>query len=558
MTSETFRRGALCALLSALALTGCKPKEIPPAVGQIIQATVGTKTVPAALRDQKERVRAWEEMRSFYEKRQFQPAWFTAKGPRPQAEELVRSIDPLANEGLDPRRYQKDKLAAILKEIKEDHSFDDPQTQQRLARADMSLTYTFLTLAAHVASGRLQPETLNVDWYTKPRRVDLDVRLADSLTEKGTIHQTLDSYAPPGKDYARLRTALARYRGIAAQGGWPSVGPIPGTELKLKAQGEPVRRLRARLAAEGYLPAATVGAAGSDVFDPALAATVQRFQHLHGLEPNGKVDAPTLAELDIPAAARVQQIQANLERWRWLPNDFGQRYVKVNIPEFKMQLIDGGKTALEMRVVVGKAQRNRTPVFSDKMEFLELNPYWNIPNEIVKEEIEPGLARDPGYLRRKNMEVVTEGGQQRFRQRPGPDNALGQVKFMFPNQFDIYLHDTPAGHLFAKAERDFSHGCIRLEKPLDLADYLLKDDPKWTPEAIRAAIATGEQKTVSIPRPLPVHILYFTAWVEEDGTVEFRPDVYGADAKLIQALAEEPPVALDFDNLDKKQVRAAL
>jgi murein L,D-transpeptidase YcbB/YkuD len=324
----------------------------------------------------------------------------------------------------------------------------------------------------------------------------------------------------------------------------------------LKSQGEPVRRLRARLAAEGYLPAAPE-AQGSDLYDPALAGTVQRFQHFHGLEPNGKVDAPTLAELDIPAAGRVQQIQVNLERWRWLPNDFGARYIKVNIPEFKMELVDGGKTALEMRVVVGKAQRNRTPVFSDKMDYLELNPYWNIPADIVKNEIEPGLAQDPSYLERKNMEVVTDGGQQRYRQRPGADNALGQVKFMFPNQFDIYLHDTPADHLFAKAERDFSHGCIRLEKPLDLADYLLKDDPKWTPEAIRAAIATGEQKTVSIPRPLPVHILYFTAWVEEDGTVEFRPDVYGADEKLIQALAKEPPVALDFDNL-KGQVRAAL
>ena len=535
---------------------------MPPAVSRLIQNTVGGKAVPAALHDQKERVRAWEEMQSFYAKRQYQPAWFTMKGPRPQAEELVRSIDPLANEGLDPQRYQKAKLEAQIAEIKANRDFDDPRAQERLARADMSLTYVFLTLASHVASGRLQPETLKVDWYTKPRRVDLDVRLADSLTEKGTIHQTLDSYAPPGKDYARLRSALARYRTLAAQGGWPLVG----MEIKAKAQGEPVRRLRARLAAEGYLqPAAPQAAgqpagqaAGSDVFDPALAAAVLRFQQLHGLEPNGKVDKPTLAELDIPAAGRVQQIQVNLERWRWLPNDFGARYIKVNIPEFKMQLIDGGKTALEMRVVVGKAQQNRTPVFSDKMDYLELNPYWNIPTDIVKTEIEPGIAKDPNYLAHKNMEVVSEGGTPRYRQRPGADNALGQVKFMFPNQFDIYLHDTPAGHLFAKAERDFSHGCIRLEKPLDLADYLLKDDPKWTPEAIRAVIATGEQKTVSIPKPLPVHILYFTAWVEEDGTIEFRPDVYGADAKLIEALAKEPPVGLDFDNLNKKEMRAAL
>jgi murein L,D-transpeptidase YcbB/YkuD len=185
------------------------------------------------------------------------------------------------------------------------------------------------------------------------------------------------------------------------------------------------------------------------------------------------------------------------------------------------------------------------------MEYLELNPYWNIPQDIVKDEIEPALAKDPDYLERKNMEVVE--GTGRYRQRPGPDNALGQVKFMFPNQFDIYLHDTPADHLFAKAERDFSHGCIRLEKPIDLADYLLKDDPKWTPQAIREAIDSGENKTITIPRPLPVHILYFTAWVEPDGTVQFRRDVYGADAKLAKALDQEPPVTLNFD-----EVRAEL
>jgi len=534
MTSETFRRGALGALIliPLAALTGCQPKEIPPAVGQIIRSTVDTKTVPVALRDQKERVLAWEEMRSFYQKRQFQPAWFTPKGPRPQAEELVRSIDPLANEGLDPRRYQKDKLAALLQEIKEDRSLDDPQAQQRLARADMSLTYTFLTLAAHVASGRLQPETLKIDWYTKPRRVDLDARLADSLTEKGTIHQTLDSYAPPGKDYSRLREALARYRGIAAQGGWPAVG----AELKPKSQGEPVRRLRARLAAEGYLPATAPGTAVSDLYDPALAAAVQRFQHLHGLETNGKVDAPTLAELDIPAAARVQQIEVNLERWRWLPNDFGTRYIKVNIPEFKMQLVEGGKPALEMRVVVGKAQQNRTPVFSDKMEYLELNPYWNIPTDIVKEEIEPGIAKDPSYLERKNMEVVTEGGQTRYRQRPGADNALGQVKFMFPNQFNVYLHDTPADSLFARAARSFSHGCVRVEQPERLAEYVLHDQREWTPEQIEAAMHGGQEKSVKLREPLPVYLGYFTARIDQSGEVAFRDDIYGIDAKVIAAL----------------------
>jgi murein L,D-transpeptidase YcbB/YkuD len=228
-----------------------------------------------------------------------------------------------------------------------------------------------------------------------------------------------------------------------------------------------------------------------------------------------------------------------------------------------------------MRVIVGKAQQSRTPVFSDKMTYLVLNPAWNIPDDIIDREIRPALQKDSGYLARKNIQAVKGwnddaeavdsgsvdpaalGKSIRLRQAPGPDNPLGQVKFMFPNQFDVYLHDTPADHLFKAEERDFSHGCIRLEKPIDLADYLLKDDPKWTPEAIQEVIDSGETKIVSIPRPLPVHILYFTAWADPDGTVEFRRDVYGHDAKLVQALAQEPPVALDFDAV-RGQVKAGL
>lgn len=549
--NPTLVPGLLGALvLAATALTSCKPKEMPPAVGQIIQATVESKILPASVSGQKERETAWKEMQSFYQKRQFQPAWFTPQGPRAQAGELIGAIDPMATQGLDTRRYQKDELLQALREIADHPDLDDPEGQRRLAYADMHLTYTFLTMAAHLASGRLQPETLKIDWYTKPRRVDLDTRLGEALQEKGSIVSTLHGYAPTSKDYANLRKALAHYRELADKGGWPAVG----TQLKPKAAGEPVRRLRARLAAEGYLPA-PAQQPGEDVYDAALAGVVRRFQQMHGLEVTGNVDADTLAELDTPAAERVRQLQANLERWRWLPDDFGQRYVKVNIPEFRMQLVDGGRPALEMRVVVGKAQKNRTPVFSDKMTYLELNPAWNIPIEIVKSEIEPAMAKDPDYLSRKGIERVEEGSG--YRQPPGPDNPLGLVKFMFPNEFDVYLHDTPADHLFAKAERDFSHGCIRLEKPIDLANYLLKDDPEWTPEAIREVIATGEIKDIPIPKPLPVHILYFTAWVDENGVVEFRRDVYGQDAKLEAALAQEPRVTLDFDRL-RGQMKAEL
>jgi L,D-transpeptidase YcbB len=551
--TDTLRRVLAVAFLAALTFTGCRQREIPPEVSQIIQSTVLAETLPASIKEEKERARAWGEMRHFYQKRQFQPAWLTAKGPRPQTAELLKAIDASAAEGLDPRRYQRDRLASLLHEVEQAKDLDDPAAQRLLAYTDMHLTYSFLTLGAHLATGRQQPDTLRIDWYTKPRNVDLDARLEKALADEGNLDDALRTLRPPEDGYKPLIDALARYRQIAAQGGWPAIAPaeklVPG------ARAESVGRLKDRLRAEGDLPALPEGATESYVFDESVAPAVARFQKRHGLEATGKVDKETLAELDVPVADRIRQLELNLERWRWLPSDLGNRYIRVNIPEYKMALIENGKPALEMRVVVGKAQQSRTPVFSDKMTYLELNPAWNIPQGIAEEEILPKAAGDPGYLARNNIEVVSEGSQTRLRQRPGPDNPLGQVKFMFPNEHDIYLHDTPADHLFAEAERDLSHGCIRLERPMDLAHYLLKGSD-WTPEKLQEALASGEQKSIELPKPLPVHLLYFTAWVDKDGTVQFRRDVYGHDAKLAKALAEEPIVELDLDAV-RGQVRAA-
>jgi murein L,D-transpeptidase YcbB/YkuD len=483
-------------------------------------------------------------MRRFYQNRQFRPAWLTAKEARPQAQELLKAIDAVAAEGLDPRRYQRERLAGLLQEVEKLESYDDPAAQRLLAYTDMHLTYTFLTLATHLATGRMQPTTLRIDWYTKPRNVNLDARLEKALADTGNLDDALRTLRPPEDGYKPLIDALARYRKIAAQGGWQEIAPaeklVPGL------RDESVNRLKERLRAEGDLPALREGEQDNWVFDESVTAAVARFQKRYGLESTGKVDKDTLAEMDVPVAARIRQLEINLERWRWMPSDFGERYIRVNIPEFKMALINHNKPELEMRVVVGKAQQNRTPVFSDKMTYLELNPAWNIPQTIAEEEILPKAASDPGYLASHDIEVVTEGSQTRLRQRPGPENPLGQIKFMFPNEHDIYLHDTPADHLFAEAERDLSHGCIRLERPMDLAHVLLKGS-EWTPEKLQEALATGEQKTITLPHPLPVHLLYFTAWVDKDGTVEFRRDVYGHDAKLAKALAEEPIVELDLD-----------
>jgi murein L,D-transpeptidase YcbB/YkuD len=514
-------------LAAVFLVTGCRPKTLPPEVAGIIRSSVEAPTLPASIKNQKERARAWEELRHFYQKRQYQPAWSTIDGPGPHAEELVRAIGTLSVDGLEPAQYQGQRLASVLQAMKEDKSLESPEAQRRLADVDVELTYIYLTLAANESVGRVQPETLRIQWDGQPRNVDLDARLDTALQGKDDLAGSLRSLAPPSPRYARLRDALARYRQIQAKGGWPMVSA---------ASKDNPAALQARLAASG---------------DPSLEA----FQKRHGLEPTGKLNEDTLAELNVPVAERIRQIELNMERWRWLPSSLGDRYIYVNVPEYRMELVDHGKKAIDMAVVVGK-QQSQTPVFSDRMTYLELNPEWNVPNNIAENEILPKLASDPGYLASHNMEMVETEGKPRIRQLPGPDNPLGQVKFMFPNEYDVYLHDTPADHLFSRTERDFSHGCIRLERPVQLAEYLLKDDPNWQGGRIREAILSGEQKSVKLAAPIPVHILYFTAWVEDDGTLQFRDDIYGHDAKLAAALQKEPLVPLDLPAL-RGEVRAA-
>lgn len=538
-------------LAGVFLLTGCREKTMPPEVAGIIRSTVESETLPASIKEQKERARAWDEMRRFYQKRQYQPAWSGVDGPRPQAEQLVQAVASVAAaEGLDPRRYQSDRLATLLDQVKEDESLESPEAQRRLADLDVEMTFLYLTLAAHTAIGRVQPETLRVHWEDQSRNVDLDARLEKALQEKD-VAASLRSLAPPDPRYARLRDTLARYREIASRGGWPKVPD----GLEKGARGAGVIALRNRLIAEGDLAALPEGQQPAPVFDDAVAQAVARFQQRHGLEPDGELGEDTLAELNVPVAERMRQIAINLERWRWLPSTLGESYVWVNVPEFRMELIENGRKAIDMAVVVGK-QQSQTPVFSDVMEYIELNPAWNIPKGIAEEEILPKLASDPSYLARNNMEWVGEGANQRLRQAPGPDNPLGQIKFMFPNEHDVYLHDTPADHLFAKEDRDFSHGCVRLERPVQLGEYLLRNDPDWRGGRLRQAIVSGEHRTVKLPKKLPVHILYFTAWVEDNGAVHFRKDVYGHDQRLAAALAQEPVVPLDLPAL-RGDVRAA-
>jgi len=280
----------------------------------------------------------------------------------------------------------------------------------------------------------------------------------------------------------------------------------------------------------------------------------------HGLDVDGVVGSATLDALNVPVEKRVRQLIVNMERWRWLPQDLGKRYILVNIADFELDVVENSQPLMTMRVIVGRDYR-RTPVFSDNMTYLVLSPYWHVPTAIAVQDILPKIQQEPGYLAKQNIRVFRGWGAEtreidprtvnwshvtaanfsyRLRQEPGPMNALGRVKFMFPNKFNVYLHDTPAQELFAKPERTFSSGCIRIEKPIELAEYLLQSDAKWTREKILAVADKRIEQTVRLPEPMPIHLLYWTAWADEDRTVQFRADVYARDGKLYEALIERP------------------
>jgi murein L,D-transpeptidase YcbB/YkuD len=372
----------------------------------------------------------------------------------------------------------------------------------------------------------------------------------------GDIADFVARFRPVQDEYRRLQAALADFRAKALSGDW---GSLPaGPTLEPGMSGPRVALLRARLGAssdpeERRLSAAMPGAAG--FYDDALEAAVIRFQLRHGLARDGKVGPKTLAALNVPIARRIQQMVLNLERRRWMPDDQGARYVFVNLADFELKVVDEPRTVFDTRVVVG-APYHRTPVFSAEMTYVEINPYWDVPSSIARNELLPKIKEDPGYLAANDFELLSDWSESaaaidpwsvdwsqitpatfayRLRQRPGDGNALGRIKFMFPNRFNVYLHDTPARHLFEQAERSFSHGCIRVQQPESFGAVVLAQDG-WSLERINAAIARGERRIVSLKEPLPVHIAYLTAWVNKDGAVHFRNDVYGRDARLAAAL----------------------
>jgi len=513
-----------------------------------LQEVVQSTAPPAYVTRDAEGARLWNQTRTFYEKRQFAPAWIEHGSPRPQMNALISAIHAADRDGIDPELYN----AALLERRSQGTSsgflakkrFESSEADAM----DAYLTYLYMKYTSDLADGVSDLSHADPAWRIKAESFDVLDRLEHALNDN-RVAESLAELTPDAPAYRALRTALADYRELAARGGWPTVPT--GIKVKPGQSSEHVPAIARRLAASGDYSGAVPadGQPAAYTFD--LQEAVKRFQRRHGLADDAVVGAAVVAEMNVPVDARVRQIELSLERWRWLPREMGDRYILVNIPEMRLDVWENGRVPLTMRVVVGK-QDTQTPIFSEEMTHLVFAPYWNVPPDIAKNETLPSILKDTSFLDRTNMEVVDSAGnpidpasidlsgpgKYRFRQRPGASNSLGLVKFMFPNEFNVYLHDTPADSLFARASRAFSHGCVRLEQPDKLAEYVLGDQPDWTPERIAEAMQAGQEKTVRLKKALPVYIGYWTAAVSPDGVVQFRKDVYGMDGRLTTMLAE--------------------
>ena len=551
-------------LLIGAALAGCgsPPRTEAGLVAERIRTRIEAAGVVADLRAAGEPVYASDVLPKFYERRLYSPAWSDEHGATRLADDFLTALRRADAEGLRAEDYHLAGIVAVLAAVRTDDARSRPAlAPDRWAELDLLLTDAFLVYGAHLLAGRVNPETLTPEWVSNRRTADIATVLESALVS-GNLAGWLESLVPSQDGYRRLREALARYRVVAAGGGWPRI-PDAAT-LQRGDSGNAVTALRERLRLEDDLVGQAADDHGVDRFDAGLEQALQKFQRRHGLTADGVVSAATRAELNVRVERRVEQLELNLERWRWLPNDLGRRHIIVNIAAFELEVVDEDSVVLSMRVVVGRPF-NRTPVLSDTMRYLVLNPYWHVPRNIAAQELLPKVERNREYLTRYKVRVFPSSGPDAgeidpatvnwpairpthfpfwLRQDPGPLNALGRIKFVFLNKYSIYLHDTPARPLFEESQRDFSHGCIRIEQPIALAEYLLRPNPRWTRDSILSALGDAVDRTVPLPEPMPIHLLYWTAWADGDGTIEFRRDIHDRDAPLWKALRARPPTQL--------------
>ena len=564
---SAFLRNCPCTLVLILCLgaSGCKLRTFPQSARQA-KSSYEAAAVSARLRQiaavGKLSDLHWPDFPDyrldfelFYEASNYSAVWLNNGQPTPQALAIVQELEASRQKGLNPDDYDASLWEGRIVAL---HGSTKADTQ---ARFDAALTVNVMRYVSDLHIGRVNSKHFHFDIDVEQKKYNLPQFLIQNVVRATNVQAVLDEIEPPYAGYKRTEMALQQYLLLAAKGDGPQVPEVK----KTIAPGDTypgIAQLAQRLELLGDLSQVDAPDMHSLLYTGALVSAVKLFQERHGLVPDGKLGKVTIHQLNVPLSSRVRQLQDALERWRWLPPSFPQPPVVVNLPEFVLRVFSANHTVtLRMNVVVGKAVRHQTPVFAQNMRYIIFRPYWNVPRSIVRSEIIPAILKNRNYIANKRFEVidssgniVTRGtisdavlaqlraGKLSIRQRPGPDNSLGLVKFLFPNQHSVYLHGTPATQLFSQSRRDFSHGCIRVQKPAELAAYLLRDQPPWTLEKVQEAMQSGtDDRQINLEVPVPVLILYITAVVAEDGSVHFFDDIYGHDKSLEALLAKGQP-----------------
>ncbi len=495
------------------------------------------------------------QVRNFYEP-DYSPAWVREGAATPQARAAIEAFADAGDRGLNPEDYDASRWAGRLTKLRP----AAPQPEAAgVAHFDLALTVCLMRFISDLHIGKVNPRHFDFGFNIENKKYDLAALLRRNFVNSGEVRAAIDEVEPSFPAYRRTEAALRRYRALAAGTG-PGPAPAWKTAVKPGMRFEGLAWMAGRLRLVGDLEGGAGDDTGSTIYRGALVKAVKHFQDRHGLAATGVIDRGTWKQMETPLSARVRQMELTLERWRWVPQEFARPPIVVNLPEFRLRAVDAGfHVELEMKVIAGKAYRHQTPVFASDMTYLIFRPYWNVPPKITRAELVPDIKKDSAYLAKNGYEVMDEhggvveapvddrmlallrSGRWWVRQVPGPKNALGAVKFIFPNSHDVYLHGTPAQALFSRSRRDFSHGCIRVEKPFELAEWVLRDRPEWTPERIQAAMDGDAPLQVNLKQPIPVLIVYGTAVVRDSGDVCFFEDIYGHDAELDRVLEQGYP-----------------
>lgn len=528
------RRNVLVLLLLVLSLSSCKffkAKKLMARDTTITHLTsfnsifLDSVHVDSFLLQHPEFEAFTEQFHDFYTHRNYEYAWFDSSGLAEQAHNFINLQNSYITDFADSSIFNP-----VLEDLFQNlliGKIRPAMGEPKVILAELLLTGQFFRYAAKVYKGS-DIDAAKLGWYIPRKKIDLTVLLDSTLKSQLAEGAPL---VPGNSQYKKLQEQVARYLVLEKQFPKDKISPVKKS-LKKGDSVYALTQIKQRLQLLGDMP----GSDTSQLFDSTLENATKVFQRRMGLTEDGVIGNKMIAELNTPISWRIRQLLVNMERVRWMPAERGSRFILVNIPEYKLHVMDSGRQVMDMNVIVGTTANN-TVIFTGNLKYVVFSPYWNVPASIVRKEMLPAISRNRNYLARNNMEITGySGGLPEIRQKPGPTNALGLVKFLFPNNFNIYLHDTPNRELFSLTTRSFSHGCIRISEPKKMAEYLLQEDQRWTSDTIDSAMHLAKEKWVTLNRTVPVYVVYFTAWVDRNGQLNFRNDIYKHDAKMAEKL----------------------